>query len=501
MSDEKSSTSEDPKNPERQEMRAFWEGHSKHATLEYMLLDEKAVELTLPDREEVLSLVPDFQGQRVLELAAGIGRFTGTIADKAGHLEVVEFMENFMKANEKVNGHRKNVSFVQKDATTLEYNEESFDLIFSCWMLMYFTDAEVRSFALNALKWLEVGGHLFFRESCFCKCGNVKMNSNPSQYREPLFYFSTFSSISLPAPNGGRYRFELVRSKNIETYVTIKGNKGQISWLWQKVWTGNGHGESFQEFLDSHQYTLNGILRYERIFGHGYISTGGPVTTEEFVSQLNLKPGHKVLDIGCGIGGGDFYIAEKYGAEVHGIDLSVNMISIALERAMTVPDNVKVHFDICDATCVDFPANSFDVVYSRDTILHIKDKLALFKRLHRWLRPGGTLMISDYCCKSGPWSDRFTSYVKQRRSTLLSVEDYGKTLKEAGFADVNAQDRTEQFTAILKEELDRFTKEKGNFLQDFSEEDYTSVVSTWESKLVQCREGDQRWGLFIARKA
>ena len=42
-------------------MRAFWEGHSKHATLEYMLLDEKAVELTLPDREEVLSLVPDFQ--------------------------------------------------------------------------------------------------------------------------------------------------------------------------------------------------------------------------------------------------------------------------------------------------------------------------------------------------------------------------------------------------------------------------------------------------------
>ena len=31
-------------------------------------------------------------------------------------------------------------------------------------------------------------------------------------------------------------------------------------------------------------------------------------------------------------------------------------------------------------------------------------------------------MISDYCCKSGPWSDRFTSYVKQRRSTLLSVE-------------------------------------------------------------------------------
>jgi phosphoethanolamine N-methyltransferase len=501
MSDEKSSTSEDPKNPERQEMRAFWEGHSKHATLEYMLLDEKAVELTLPDREEVLSLVPDFQGQRVLELAAGIGRFTGTIADKAGHLEVVEFMENFIKANKETNGHRKNVNFVQKDVTTLEYSDNSFDLIFSCWILMYLTDPEVSAFAANALKWLEVGGHFFFRESCFWQSGNIKRQNDPSQYRQPWFYFFTFSSISIPAPNGGRYRFELVRSKNIETYVTLKGHKGQISWLWKKVWTGSGHGESFQEFLDSRLYTLNKILRYERIFGYGYCSTGGPVTTEEFVSQIDLKTGQKVLDIGCGTGGGDFYMAEKYGAEVHGIDLSVNMISIALERAVMLPNSIKISFDICDITLTDLPENSFDVIYSRDSILHIKEKLPLFKSLHRWLRPGGTLMISDYCCKSGPWSDRFTSYVKQQGFTLLSVEDYGKTLKEAGFADVNAQDRTEQFTAILKEELDRFTKEKGNFLQDFSEEDYTSVVSTWESKLVQCREGDQRWGLFIARKA
>jgi phosphoethanolamine N-methyltransferase len=196
MSDEKSSTSEDPKNPERQEMRAFWEGHSKHATLEYMLLDEKAVELTLPDREEVLSLVPDFQGQRVLELAAGIGRFTGTIADKAGHLEVVEFMENFIKANKETNGHRKNVNFVQKDVTTLEYSDNSFDLIFSCWILMYLTDPEVSAFAANALKWLEVGGHFFFRESCFWQSGVYGCHTCKGTHTHTHTHTHTYGVIS-----------------------------------------------------------------------------------------------------------------------------------------------------------------------------------------------------------------------------------------------------------------------------------------------------------------
>ena len=37
-------------------------------------------------------------------------------------------------------------------------------------------------------------------------------------------------------------------------------------------------------------------------------------------------------------------------------------------------------FEICDATLADFEEESFDVVYSRDTLLHIKDKLVLFKR-------------------------------------------------------------------------------------------------------------------------
>lgn len=59
----------------------------------------------------------------------------------------------------------------------------------------------------------------------------------------------------------------------------------------------------------------------------------GPLRVQEFAEQLALQSGDRVLDVGCGIGGGDFLMASRYGAYVHGIDLSVNMVLGALERA------------------------------------------------------------------------------------------------------------------------------------------------------------------------
>lgn len=86
--------------------------------------------------------------------------------------------------------------------------------------------------------------------------------------------------------------------------------------------------------------------------------------------MMDLQPGEKVLDVGCGIGGGDFYMAEKYDVHVVGIDLSVNMITLAFERA--IGRKCAVEFEVADCTEKTYPAESFDVIYSRDTILHIQ---------------------------------------------------------------------------------------------------------------------------------
>jgi len=230
------------------------------------------------------------------------------------------------------------------------------------------------------------------------------------------------------------------------------------------------------------------------------VSTGGIDTTKEFVRQLNLCKGQSVLDVGCGIGGSAFHMAQEYGANVHGIDLSKNMICIAQDKARTqkFEDGVKVTFEVCDATKKEFPAQSFDVIYSRDAILHIYDKLSLFKQFRYWLKPGGVLFITDYCCGPKPHSKDFEEYVSQRRYHLQTPQEYGTTIELAGFIDVVAKDETQRFVSILKQELQNFEQEKQQFIQDFSEDDYNHIVDGWNSKVIRCGQGDQRWGSFMA---
>jgi hypothetical protein len=79
-------------------------------------------------------------------------------------------------------------------------------------------------------------------------------------------------------------------------------------------------------------------------------------------------------------GGGDFYMAAETGAFVHGVDLSVNMVLLALERASAARHGSRVSFEIADVTALEAAPGSYDVIYSRDTILHIHDKPALFRR-------------------------------------------------------------------------------------------------------------------------
>ncbi|GMH21383.1 hypothetical protein Nepgr_023225 [Nepenthes gracilis] len=476
---------------ERELQKKYWIEHSVDLTVEAMMLDSKARDLDREERPEVLSLLPPYEGKSVLELGAGIGRFTGELAKKAGQVLALDFIERVIKENESRNGHHMNVKFMCADVTSpgLNISPDSMDLIFSNWLLMYLSDKEVENLAEKMVKWLKVGGFIFFRESCFHQSGDHKRKSNPTHYREPRFYTQVFKGCHIQDGGGNCYELSLVGCKCIGAYVRNKKNQNQICWIWQKVHSHDDKG--FQRFLDNVQYKCSGILRYERIFGPGFVSTGGIETTKEFVAKLDLKPGQKVLDVGCGIGGGDFYMAENFDVEVIAIDLSINMISFALERAIGL--KCSVEFEVADCTKKTYPDNTFDVIYSRDTILHINDKPALFRSFYKWLKPGGKVLISDYCKSAPPHSPEFEGYIKQRGYDLHDLQSYGQMLRDAGFDEVIAEDQTNQFIQVLRRELNAVVKDKDAFVRDFSEEDYNEIVGGWEAKLLRSSSGEQRW--------
>jgi phosphoethanolamine N-methyltransferase len=82
---------------ERHAQKSYWEEHSKDLTVEAMMLDSRAADLDKEERPEVLSLLPPYEGKSVLELGAGIGRFTGELAKTAGNVLALDFIESAIK--------------------------------------------------------------------------------------------------------------------------------------------------------------------------------------------------------------------------------------------------------------------------------------------------------------------------------------------------------------------------------------------------------------------
>jgi phosphoethanolamine N-methyltransferase len=260
--------------------------------------------------------------------------------------------------------------------------------------------------------------------------------------------------------------------------------------------------ENFQDFLDDVQYSKQGVKKYEWIFGEGYLSTGGLETTREIMPLLGLKKGQRVLDVGCGLGGHDFFMAQNYGVYIDAIDLSKNMMSVALQHFSKKPeiaDNIK--FRICDVTTTPFPDNYYDVIYSRDALLHIKEKPQLFQKFFRWLKPGGRVVFTDYCRgEMNSFSDEFEKYVKQRDYTLYKVSEYQTLIKNTGFVDIKAEDINDKFVDSLHRELKKLYSGRKEFMEAFNQEDYNDLEQGWLAKVKRAKDGYQTWGLFRAYK-
>jgi len=255
------------------------------------------------------------------------------------------------------------------------------------------------------------------------------------------------------------------------------------------------------KFDNQGQYSRASILRYEKIFGAGYVSTGGAATTDDLCARLgsSLRSGVRVLDVGSGIGGAAFHLARTYGARVIGIDLAEEMVAIALERAQEQGMGDTVTFLLGDVLETPFP-EPFDLIWSRDAFMHIPDKARLFRRLHELLAGGGRLVITDYARGKTPASPEFERYIETTGYAVVEPGEYGRLLQAAGFSDVVAGDASARFIEILQREMDQLVTNRAEFVTSFSEADLTYLVERWQMKVRFCRNGDMKWGNFLASK-
>jgi ubiquinone/menaquinone biosynthesis C-methylase UbiE len=126
------------------------------------------------------------------------------------------------------------------------------------------------------------------------------------------------------------------------------------------------------------------------------IHLGGQEATQALLDMCQLDETSRVLDIGCGPGSTACLIAEQYGSQVHGIDISEVMIAKAKERARRQGLMDMVEFRVGDAFELPFEDDSFDAAIVESVLTPLPgDKKQALAEMVRVVRPGGRIGVNE----------------------------------------------------------------------------------------------------------
>lgn len=119
--------------------------------------------------------------------------------------------------------------------------------------------------------------------------------------------------------------------------------------------------------------------------------------TSLIVEPARISRTDLVVDAGCGVGGTSFYVAERYGCSVVGLNIDRPQLSIARQRAVERRLGDRVTFRVCDcARELPFPDDSVDVIVNIESACHYRDRARFIAECARVLRPGGRLVAQDW---------------------------------------------------------------------------------------------------------
>jgi SAM-dependent methyltransferase len=230
------------------------------------------------------------------------------------------------------------------------------------------------------------------------------------------------------------------------------------------------------------------------VWGEGYLSPGGPEEVSRILEGLDLT-GARMLDIGCGTGGIAVSLVRDHGAaHVTGIDIEAPACAAAgrLAAAAGLADRVTIRK--VEPGPLDFADSSFDVVFSKDSIIHIADKEALAADVFRVLEPGGWFAASDWLISHDDEpSAAMKRYIEAEGLdfTMASPARYEAALKAANFESVRLVNRNPWYAAVAREELDRMSGEaRADLVDRFGRALVDSNIEIWQAMVKVLESGE-----------
>ncbi len=251
------------------------------------------------------------------------------------------------------------------------------------------------------------------------------------------------------------------------------------------------------------EYSDQDIIEFEAMFGAGFLSPGGQEEVAKIVENVDLA-GKEVLDIGVGIGGPACLLVEKHGAaRVTGIDVEDTVLKKAAQIVVRRGLQDRVLLKRVEPGPLPFDDESFDVVFSKDAIIHIHDKDALFRDIYRVLRPGGCIALSDWYRSEEPLTEEMAAWLERFGSdfAITPIQNDANLLGSVGFVDTAILDRNAWFAEFSRKLADHMRGPGHDTLVEIVGKDVAeNLTSKAEKRAIISAQGQMRPGHLRGRK-
>jgi ubiquinone/menaquinone biosynthesis C-methylase UbiE len=181
----------------------------------------------------------------------------------------------------------------------------------------------------------------------------------------------------------------------------------------------------------------------------------GREATLELASRAQFKPGLRVLDVGCGLGGSVRYLASEHQCQTTGIDLTKEYVDVANTLADLVGLKHRVECRQCSALDMPFDDATFDIVWTEHVQMNIADKRAFYAEIARVLAPRGRLLFHDIFQGDGGSLHYPVPWAEDSSISFLATPDAVRgILEELGFSIRDWEDKSQAsldwFVAVIE---------------------------------------------------
>ncbi len=224
-------------------------------------------------------------------------------------------------------------------------------------------------------------------------------------------------------------------------------------------------------------------------------------TSDVVATDAGITADSHVLDVGCGCGPFLIYLAERFGCQGEGLDLSIERINFARESLADHP-GLDVTFTHGSATDMPYADNTFSHVVSQDSLCLIPDKPATHAEVFRVLRPGGIFAFSDFLQPQEEISERGRKHVydRVRWNSGFSFLGYQEALQRAGFEILLARNLEDQIRQTYRV-IGKAATERAGQTDDTAARDWMLGFAESCGEIETAIDRNEfGWGIFVARK-